>query len=120
MRFTIAANKYGAGFVSRIADGNNEVEINAMSLREVLRALGRVGEDVDADFSHGADGEQVEAIRIGPGGVGVDEVSAKSTSKAFGHLAATGIARAQEENVWKCVVHGGYSMCWQMWLSRCG
>lgn len=134
MGLTVAANKDWAGFVSRIADGDDEVEIDAEGLRDalvydlvyalvdvwfdalvdalfnILWAFGRVGRDIDADFRHGTDREHIHAMRIGPGGIRVEAISAKGAGKSLGHLAATRIARAQKEDVWKCGVHRGFSV----------
>ncbi len=59
-----------AGLVRRIADGDDEIEVDA----EVFRAIGGVRRDVHAGFGHCFDGECVQAVRVGTGGVRVDGV----------------------------------------------
>jgi hypothetical protein len=41
---------------------------------------------------------RIHAMLFDPGGVGFDDISLKMARPAFGHLAATRIARAEEQD----------------------
>ena len=54
--------------------------------------------DVEADFGHGFDGQEVEPTRMGTGGIGLDYVGLQVPGPSFGYLALAGVSGAQEEH----------------------
>jgi hypothetical protein len=86
----------GASLVGVTAYGDDGVHIAAEEIVHVFRG---VRADVDADFRHGFDGEGVDVAGwFGTGAVHVEEVAAGSTEEAFGHVAAAGVAGAENED----------------------
>ena len=55
--------------------------------------------DVDARFGHDADRVGIQAVRLDAGGVRLDDVALEMPGPPFGHLAAAGVAGAQEKDV---------------------
>ena len=90
-----SAWKDGAVFCGRVADGDHRVEALALEFGNGFRAMTA---DVDPDFAHGFDGKRTDADGGGPGAVDFKRVAAEMPQEALGHLAAHGIAGAEDEN----------------------
>ena len=52
--------EHRAGFMRRIADGDDVIKINA----DVLGPLARVAGNINSNFSHGAHSERIKAVRL--------------------------------------------------------
>ena len=85
----------GAAFIGVGAHGNDVIKGNVSEFIDVLRALAR---DVDPGFSHDLHGIGVEAVGFDAGGVGLDLIAFERAGEALGHLAAAGVAGAEEED----------------------
>ena len=83
--FVQPAKKLGR-FLWKVGDGQ---------IIDVLRVL--FG-NVDANFSHHFDGKRIHAVRLDAGGIGFDLIRFEMTGESFGHLAAAGVAGAEQEN----------------------
>ena len=75
-----------------IANGDDGIKT---LLREFRDGLGTVRGDVDADFSHGCYGEGTDTARVGAGAVNFIGFAAEMAEETFSHLAAHGIAGAE-------------------------
>src|SRR4051812_37936082 len=89
------AREYGAVFVGVAADGDDEIEINGV---EGVDVLGLMMRDIDAGFGHDFDGAGIEAVGLDAGGVGFDFGGFEMAGPTLGHLAAAGVAGAEEED----------------------
>src|SRR5882672_9413638 len=102
------SREYGAIFVGVAADGDDEIERNIL---EIVDVLGAVLRNIDAGFGHDFDGVGIEAVGFDAGGVGLDLGALEMAGPALGHLAAAGVAGAEEED-FEFVVgrfgHGGW------------
>ena len=78
-----------------VADGDHVVELDVGQLVDVLRALAR---DVDARLGHDLHGVADSAVGRDAGRVGLDHVALQVPRPAFGHLAAAGVAGAEEQD----------------------
>lgn len=89
------SGKRRAGLFGVVADRDDIVKMPTQVFPHVLRALAG---NVDPDLLHHADRGLIDPGRPGPGAVRLEPVAAVMPEDAFGHLGATGIARAQNEN----------------------
>ena len=85
--------KEGTALGGVVADRDHQVEVEA-GLVQPLRALSG---DVDPRLGHDGHRPRVEAAGLEAGGVGLEVVAAQVAGPAFGHLAAAGVPRAQEQ-----------------------
>ena len=90
------AGKQGTVLVGVAADGDHVIKLDPAKLVDVLRAL--LG-DVHARLRHHPDRIRIQAVRFNPGGVGLDAAGFQPAGPALGHLAAAGVARAEEQNL---------------------
>ena len=89
------AREYGAVFVGVATDGDDEIEINVV---ERVHVLGLVMGDIHAGFGHDFDGVGIEAVGFDSGRPGLELVAFELAGEALGHLAAAGVAGAEEED----------------------
>jgi hypothetical protein len=54
--------------------------------------------DIHARFSHDFNGMRVHAVLLEAGGIGFDHIAFQMARPAFRHLAAAGIAGAEEQD----------------------
>jgi len=80
---------------SGVADGDHRVEALALEFGNGFRAMRG---DIDTDLAHGFDGKRTDADGGGSGAVDFKRVAAEMPQEAFGHLAAHGIAGAEDED----------------------
>ncbi len=85
----------GAVFTGVAAEGDDVVEGDVL---EVINVFGLLVGDVDAGLGHDFYGVGVEAVGFDAGGVGLDLAGLEGAGEAFGHLAAAGVAGAEEED----------------------
>ena len=94
-----------------VLGGDGAAEIRAVGFRfgagrdHVLEGAGQIGDsfrpgvrDVRADLPHGLDGERVDADGMGARAQRLEAVGRELAKPGFGHLAARGVADANEEN----------------------
>ena len=101
------SREYRAVFVGVATDGHHVIEINVL---EGIDMLGFVLRDIDAGFGHDFDGVGIEAMSFDAGGVRFDLIAFELAGKSLGHLAAAGVAGAEEEDfefVFRGWGHGG-------------
>lgn len=96
-----SAGKDGAVIGGGIANSDDGVKVLALEFGD---GLGTMGGDVEAEFTHGFDGQRAD-VAVGPGSGTVDFVggAAQMAEEAFSHLAAHAIAGAEDEDA---VGHG--------------
>ena len=78
-----------------VADGDHCIEALALEFGNGFRAMRG---DIDPDFAHGFDSKRTDADGSGPGAVDFKRVAAEMPQEALGHLAANGIAGAEDED----------------------
>src|SRR5207245_3942947 len=78
-----------------VADGDHCIEALAREFGNGFRAMRG---DIDTDFAHGFDGKRTDADGSGPGAVDFKRVASEMPQEALGHLAAHGIAGAEDED----------------------
>lgn len=100
------AGEDGAGFLGVVAHGDYVVELD---VAETLDGLGAVLRDIDAGHAHDFDGDAVESVGFGSGGVGFEGIGFEVAGPAFGHLTSAGISRAEEEDF----------DAWIWWIGLC-
>jgi len=83
-----------ARLVCGVADRDDDIEVQS----DVLGALWPVLRDVHAALRHRADGPCVERLRVRASGVRLDATREQCAHPALSHLAAAGVACAQEEH----------------------
>src|SRR5207253_4354479 len=89
------SRKYRAILAGMIADGHHVIEFNVLEGIDVLRLV--IG-NIHAGFGHDFDGAWIQAMGFDAGGVGLDLVAFERAGEALGHLAAAGVAGAEEED----------------------
>jgi hypothetical protein len=87
-----------------VADGDDIIEQDVL---EIIDMFGAMAGNIHTCLSHDADSIGIKAVGFDPGRVGFDEVGLEGARPAFGHLAAAGIAGAQEQDFqfWFCLRH---------------
>jgi len=93
----LRAGDDGAGFVRGVADGYDDIKLHA-SRGEILRRFGCMPGDIDPHLGHRANGERIQAVRVGSGGVRIEHIAFEGAGEPLGHLAAAGVAGAEEED----------------------
>jgi hypothetical protein len=81
--------------VGVVADGHDEIEILR---RQIGDGLGALAGYVHAGLGHDFHGAGVESVGFDAGGEGVDLIAFQRAGTAFGHLAAAGVAGAEEQD----------------------
>lgn len=87
------SGKAGAGLLGVAAEGDDIVKIE---VREFLKGFGGLPGDIHSGVGHGADGKGIEAVLDDACALGVDDRGLEVPCKALGHLAAAGVAGAEE------------------------
>ena len=87
--------KKGTALPGIVAYRNHIVKIYALVLHYIVGGLGR---NVDAVFLHGGNGSGIHTVRFNSCTVHFGFVSGEITQISFGHLTATAIACAENEN----------------------
>ncbi len=90
-----SAGKDRAGFFGVIANGDDIVKMMSV---ELVKVLGTMIGNIDAQFLHHSDGFGTYDAGFGAGAFDVEIISGVVTEKAFGHLAARGVASAEDEH----------------------
>lgn len=91
----LGAEENGAGFVGLITHGDHGIE---WLVEIAIKRFARLVRDVDAKFGHGADRQRTDVGRLGSGRERLVAIAAKAAQEPFGHLAARGVVRAQEQH----------------------
>jgi len=82
-------------FVGVVAYGDHIIKGNIAQLIDVLRSLAA---DVHSGLGHNPDGRRIHAMRLNTGRIRLDLLAFELPRESFGHLAAAGIAGAEEED----------------------
>ena len=82
-------------FLGLVADGDHDIEPLVL---EFFNAFRVVVENVNAHFFHHFNCQWIDANRVGSCARHVKPISCQVTKPSFGHLAPTGVARAEEEH----------------------
>lgn len=95
MKHARGGGEDGAMLLRVVADREDVVERLAREFIHVLRALVA---DVNAELSHYSDGFRANRLGICAGAENFKAITGVVAQKAFGHLAACGIAGAEDED----------------------
>lgn len=86
-----------ADLIGFATDGDDGVDF---LVEEFAHALGAVAADVDADLGHGFDRQRVHVARgFGASAVDIEDVAGGGAQNAFGHVAASRVARAKDQDL---------------------
>jgi hypothetical protein len=88
-----AAEKDGADFFG--AEGDDEIDALGVDLLDGFRGMCR---EIDSKLLHGFDGEGVDAGGFRASGLYANGIAKESAGATFGHLGASGIGDAKEED----------------------
>ncbi len=95
MNASSAPGKDGAILGGIVADGNDVIELPTCELINRFRAVARY---VDIDLAHYGDRLRANERRGDAGALDIESVAGYTTKKALGHLAAGGVARAEDQD----------------------
>ena len=85
-----------AGLPCVIANGHNEIEGDVEDFADFF---GRLLRNIDSGFGHDSNRPWVEPMGFDPRRIWIDVLGPQSSGKALRHLAATGVARAEKEDL---------------------
>ena len=87
------ASENGAVFGGGIANGDDRVEVLTVEFGNGFRTM--MG-NINADFPHGFDGQRIDAHGFCTRAANLIGIANEMAKKALGHLAASGIAGAED------------------------
>ena len=109
-----------AAFVGVVAERDHVVECHHRQVRHDLRF---VLVDVHPGFGHGLYRQRIEAMPLDSGRIRFDDITLQVARPALGHLAAAGIASAEEQYLYLplCLRHSSSGsilrICLRRWAS---
>src|SRR5204862_2110872 len=96
------SREHRTALVRAVAHGDHVVPLLA---EEAIDCLRGVATDVDRDLVHGANRERMHACGFGARAFHVEPIARERAEKSFGHLASTGVVRAEDQDAFAGDVH---------------